>query len=384
MADSTQPSPDADVPEPQVTAASAAPEGTDGTGRAEADGAEARADTTGHAGTEAETDTIGTDDDAPTGPSSTRVGWVVAAFLFFWPLAIPALVLSMRTAEANGTGSFRRARKSSVHTLDFALGAVTTGVVGLVALAIGIVAAPTYASSLPPGVVAAARSFVPPALAGPLGIGTPDGGVAPTSTAAPSGDPYADDPYAEDPYGGDLSAQDPYAQDPYGDDQSAEDAGEGGYGEDPADGTDTGTSPEDGGAADPGPDTTATSGAEIPDLEVGDCFDTSATSGQSTLYRIPVVSCTTAHGGEIYAETTADDSLAKDGEAPTQQALWDAADAYCYPQFARFVGLRWARSELLYWPIAPSEESWAEGDRRILCVVESETPVTGTLRDAER
>lgn len=355
--------------------AQAATEPQAGTGPEADAGAEpAATNTPAKAGTNPERETIGTDEDAPTTPSPTRVGWVVAAFLFFWPLAIPALVLSMRTAEANGTGSFRRAKKSSVHTLDFALGAVTVGVVGIVALAVGIVAAPTYASSLPPDVVAAARSFVPPALAGALGIAQPDEGAglaAPTSPA-PS-DPYATEPYADDPYGDDPYAADPYAEDPYA--------------QDPADLTDPETTSEGDAPADdatPDADTTATSGAEIPDLAVGDCFDTSATSGQATLYRIPVVSCTTAHGGEIYAETTAPDSLAKNGRTPTQQALWDAADAYCYPQFAEFVGLRWARSELLYWPIAPSEESWAEGDRRILCVVESETPVTGSLRNAER
>jgi hypothetical protein len=306
-------------------------------------------------------------DQRPTGPYPTRVGWVVAAFLLFWPLAIPALVLSMRTAEANGTGNVRRAEKSSVRTLDFALGAVTLGVLGIVGLAVGIVAAPTYASSLPAGFVSAVRSFVPPALAGPLGITPPDDGAelaAPTSSPSPSDDPYADtDPYAPGP-----SASDPYADVPADDLETPE--------------ADDQTDP----AGEPIPelDETATAGAEIPDLAVGDCFDTSATSGQTTLYRIPVVPCSTAHGGEIYAETTAPDSLARNGTAPTQQALWDAADAYCYPEFTKFVGMRWARSELLYWPIAPSEESWAEGDRRILCVVESEQPVTGSLKGADR
>ncbi|PUB29907.1 interferon-induced transmembrane protein [Promicromonospora sp. AC04] len=299
-------------------------------------------------------------------PYPTRVGWVVAAFLLCWPLAIPALVLSMRTAEANGTGNVRRAKKSSVRTLDFSLGAVTLGVLGIVGLAIGIAAAPTYASSLPPGFVSAARSFVPPALAGPLGITLPDDGselTAPTSSPTPADDPYATaDPYAD-------PSTDPYAEDPAdGSVPTPEADGQLEPAEEP----------------DPTSDTAATAGAEIPDLEVGDCIDTTATSGQTTLYRIPVVSCTTAHGGEIYAETTASDSLAQDGAAPTQQALWDAADAYCYPEFAKFVGMRWANSELLYWPIAPSEESWAEGDRRVLCVIESEEPVTGSLEGAER
>ncbi|MFI2488188.1 septum formation family protein [Promicromonospora kroppenstedtii] len=297
-------------------------------------------------------------------PYPTRTGWVVAAFLLFWPLAIPALVHSMRTAEANGTGNVRRAKKSSVRTLDFSLGAVTVGVLAVVGLGIAVAAAPTYASSLPPGLVSTAKSFVPPALAGPLGITLPDDGTAltaPTSSPSPTLDPYA--------------TTDPYA-DPYSDD--------------PADGLEPLPTQEAGGqvapSEEPTPDadTAATAGAEIPDLQVGDCIDTAATSGQTTLYRIPVVPCTTAHGGEIYAETTAEDSLAKDGEAPTQQALWDAADAFCYPQFTKYVGLQWARSELLYWPIAPSEESWAEGDRRILCVVESEQPVTGSLKGADR
>lgn len=309
--------------------------------------------------------TIGSPDDAPEGPYPTRAGWVVAAFLLFWPLAIPALVQSMRTAEANGTGNTRRAKKASVRTLDFALGAVSLGVLGIVGLAIGIAAAPTYASSLPPGFVAAAKSFVPPALAGPLGITLPDDGAplaAATSSPTPTDDSYAtaipdlpSDLYSEPPADG--SAPEPMP-----------DAGD----------------PEPGDEPTPQSDTTATAGAEIPDLEVGNCIDTAATSGQTTLYRVPVVPCTTAHGGEIYAETTAPDSLAGNRSTPTQQALWDAADAYCYPQFAKFVGMRWAESELLYWPIAPSEASWAEGDRRILCVVESEQPVTGSLDGAER
>ena len=304
-------------------------------------------------------------DDLPAGPSSTRLGWVVAAFLFFWPLAIPALVLSMRTAEANGIGNARRARKSSVRALDFALSAVVIGALGIVGLAVGIAAAPTYASSLPAGFVSTARSFVPPALAGPLGIAQPDAGAelaAPSSSPTPSEDPYA----TADPY-----APEPGSQSPGDGPVALPTPGAGG----PAGATDEPT---------PQTDSAATAGAEIPDLAVGDCFDTAATSGQTTLYRIPVVACTTAHGGEIYAETTAPDSLAKDGATPSQQALWDAADAYCYPEFTKFVGMRWAQSELRYWPIAPSEQSWAEGDRRILCVVESEQPVTGTLEGAER
>ncbi|MFD2797186.1 septum formation family protein [Promicromonospora vindobonensis] len=301
------------------------------------------------------------EDDAPAGPYPTRVGWVVAAFLFFWPLAIPALVLSMRTAEANGTGNTRRAKKSSVRALDFALGGVVIGALGIVGLAVGIAAAPTYASSLPAGFVSTVKSFVPPALAAPLGITQPDDDAelaAPTSSPTPSDDPYA--------------TADPYAPEPDADGPIALPTPEIG---DQAGSTDEPTS-----SSDPA----ATTGAEIPDLAVGDCFDTAATSGQTTLYRIPVVPCTTAHGGEIYAETTAPDSLAKNGETPTQQELWDAADAYCYPEFTKFVGLRWAKSELQYWPIAPSEQSWAEGDRRILCVVESEEPVTGSLEGAER
>lgn len=349
-----------------------APEG-DPTGDPADDAAEAAeatpASPNADADTDADTDADADDDSVdqrPTGPFPTRVGWVVAAFLLFWPLAIPALVLSMRTAEANGTGNVRRAEKSSVRTLDLALGAVTLGVLGIVGLAVGIVAAPTYASSLPAGFVSAVRSFVPPALAGPLGITLPDDGAelaAPTSSPSPSDAPYAD------PFNPDPSATDPYADVPADDLEETPEA-------------DDETDP----AVEPVPelDETATAGAEIPDLAVGDCFDTSATSGQTTLYRIPVVPCSTAHGGEIYAETTAPDSLARNGAAPTQQALWDAADAYCYPEFTKFVGMRWARSELLYWPIAPSEESWAEGDRRILCVVESEQPVTGSLKGAAR
>lgn len=308
-------------------------------------------------------------DDDPGLPYPTRLGWVVAAFLLFWPLAVPALVLSLRTAEANGTSNARRAKKSSVHALDFALGAVALGVVGIVALVVGVAAAPAYAASLPAGLVATVSSFVPPVLAGPLGITADDdpAAAAPTPTTEPTDGPYLGaEPYPD----GSAGQSDPSSTsdtddrtDPSDDDTTTPD-----------------TSDSDGSTS----DSTATAGAQIPDLEVGDCIDTAATSGQTTLYRIPVVSCTTSHGGEIYAETTASDDLATNGAAPTQQELWDAADAYCYPRFAKFVGMQWARSELLYWPIAPSKESWAEGDRRVLCVVESDDPVQGSLKGTAR
>ena len=118
--DASEDDPAGDVDDDTAEAAEATP--------APADAEPASSDADGDSDGDADGDSDGDSDQRPTGPFPTRVGWVVAAFLLFWPLAIPALVLSMRTAEANGTGNVRRAEKSSVRTLDLALGAVTLGV----------------------------------------------------------------------------------------------------------------------------------------------------------------------------------------------------------------------------------------------------------------
>ena len=136
-----------------------------------------------------------------------------------------------------------------------------------------------------------------------------------------------------------------------------------------------------GGDPDPAPtgdaSSTATS-ADPFDLGVGDCVDTTTGSGEVT--EVPVVPCTGAHLGEAFAAV----QMTGDGDFPGQTAV-DEAALGCQEPFEEFVGMGLAGSQLKVTYFHPTAESWATGDREILCIVSDPAgPVVGTLRDASR
>ncbi|MBO0608569.1 septum formation family protein [Myceligenerans salitolerans] len=290
----------------------------------------------------------GTDDtESADAHVSARTGWVVAAFLLFWPLAVPALVQAVRAARHAATSRLEAARRASRRALGFAVAAICTGTVLLAGSATAVVMAPAW---LPVD----ASAYVPPALAQAAGITPPaperSGATDPGAPSAPSGSPPAVLPTP---------------------------------------GTTEGEGIAEWWATEGQATTEDPSRTRPVDLDSGDCLDTEEIDGVSILYWIPVVSCEEPHHGEVFGVTWLDDSVGGDAQegsrdAPTQSQLWEAADAYCYPKFDEFVGEAWAASELTYWPVAPSQESWEEGDRKVACIVESDDPVTGSLEGADR
>lgn len=114
------------------------------------------------------------------------------------------------------------------------------------------------------------------------------------------------------------------------------------------------------------------------DLRVGDCLDGFTDNSQvSTIRAIP---CAEEHTDEIMAAVELSDD-----EYPGAVAIQDYADETCYAEFEQFVGRPWNDSQLDYGFLAPTEDSWAEGDRQILCTVgDPNMAVTGTLRNANR
>lgn len=294
---------------------------------------------------------------------SARTGWVVAAFLMFWPLAVPALVQAVRAARNAASANLDAARRASRLALGFAVAAICTGTVLIAGSATAVAMAPAW---LPDGIKQDVGVAVLPLLAEAAGVEAALPGMS--GSADPSGLPSG--PASGLPGGGPTAVAVPGP---------------------------TGTA---GVLPSPGPSGTgdaaewwATEGQQFTDdpartkpvnLDVGDCLDTEQVEGVATLFWIPVVPCDTPHGGEVFGTTRLADSVGG-GDTPTQAELWKAADAYCYPAFEEFVGTPWASSELVYWPVAPSEESWKAGDRKVACVIESkDEPVTGTLKSAER
>jgi hypothetical protein len=90
--------------------------------------------------------------------------------------------------------------------------------------------------------------------------------------------------------------------------------------------------------------------------------------------------CSEPHDSEAYASIMIDD-----GDFPGDQTVTDQAVADCTTEFNSFVGVDYQDSELDFAYYYPTEESWANGDREILClIVDPAGKATGTLEGAAR
>ena len=116
-------------------------------------------------------------------------------------------------------------------------------------------------------------------------------------------------------------------------------------------------------------------------LEVGDCF---ITDDVSTVDAVTVVDCDAGHVYEVFG--LSDYDAADDADFPGDDALSSAADDACRPSFEDYVGVSFDRSEWFGTFINPSPETWANGDREIVCVLhtEDETQVIGSARGSNR
>jgi len=129
----------------------------------------------------------------------------------------------------------------------------------------------------------------------------------------------------------------------------------------------------------PSPTTSPTSSPSDPfDVDVGNCVDSTTGAGEVT--EIPVVPCSGPHVGEAYAAVRMSDGATFPGE----EAVVEAARG-CEEPFEEFVGVPLRGSQLKVTYFHPTEQSWATGDREILCVVsDPRGPVEGSLRGAAR
>lgn len=105
---------------------------------------------------------------------------------------------------------------------------------------------------------------------------------------------------------------------------------------------------------------------------VGDCFDVRKDEPD---LRDSLVSCGDEHDDEVYAEFDLPDS-----DYPGDAAMLDVARAGCIERFASFVGVPYEASVLEVTTYQPSAQTWADGERRVTCVVwHPSTSVVGSL-----
>ncbi|GAA1700631.1 hypothetical protein GCM10009792_21000 [Microcella alkalica] len=108
-------------------------------------------------------------------------------------------------------------------------------------------------------------------------------------------------------------------------------------------------------------------------LRVGDCLNDSGATEQ--VETVPTTPCDEPHDSEVYASV-----IMTEDDYPRQEAILERADVECLTEFEAFVGGSWDDSPYDFSYYFPTEGSWGEGDREILCVIyDPAGPVTGSL-----
>ena len=127
---------------------------------------------------------------------------------------------------------------------------------------------------------------------------------------------------------------------------------------------------------------TACTSASVFDIAVGTCAQSEdfADADGGVMGELPQIDCAEPHDLEAFATMNIEGD-----EFPGDDAAAGEASDFCLAEFETFVGTAYDESELLLSYFAPTEDSWdRNGDREILCWVQSPDQVTGTLKDSAR
>ena len=116
-------------------------------------------------------------------------------------------------------------------------------------------------------------------------------------------------------------------------------------------------------------------GTRVDGIEIGMCFDD---QDGPEVERLPTVPCDEPHENEVFHLYDV-----RGDEHPGQEALTVAADEVCRGEpFVDYVGTTVEESRFDVYQILPTEESWEEGDREVVCVLydPSDNVETGSAR----
>jgi hypothetical protein len=112
-------------------------------------------------------------------------------------------------------------------------------------------------------------------------------------------------------------------------------------------------------------------------VEVGQCFNLNIDG--DNVSSLPIVDCAEPHTGEIYALPQM-----ADGDF-SQAAVDEAVQRECFgPSFQSYVGTDYQNSAIYASSIVPTQDTWDDGDREIICYLEDENgaETTGSWRGA--
>lgn len=113
-------------------------------------------------------------------------------------------------------------------------------------------------------------------------------------------------------------------------------------------------------------------------IRPGDCFNDPAADRE--LEQVDVVPCDEPHDNEVFA--TLEHPPTPDDIYLGRDAIVGYAEQACPEPFNAYVGVAYQRSRFSLFPIVPSEATWAEGDRQIICALYDHQAgkLTGSMR----
>ncbi len=115
-------------------------------------------------------------------------------------------------------------------------------------------------------------------------------------------------------------------------------------------------------------------------MEVGLCFDDEDETADE-VSSVPDVPCEELHDNEVFA------LIQYSGETfPGPDAMQAEAVDLCIGEFESYVGLAYEESELDVYPLVPTQGSWDNGDREIVCALYALdlSQLTGSMKGAAR
>ena len=105
----------------------------------------------------------------------------------------------------------------------------------------------------------------------------------------------------------------------------------------------------------------ACGGTAVTEVGIGDCFDDPDSNVVSSL---DLIDCAEPHDNEVFAEV-----IMSGSSFPGDDGVAEFAFEACFDPFEAYVGEPYAESPLDYVYLGPTQESWEEGDRSVLCVL---------------
>lgn len=121
---------------------------------------------------------------------------------------------------------------------------------------------------------------------------------------------------------------------------------------------------------------------DVFEVRVGDCFEDPSdplTAESIEVGDLSAVPCAEPHDNEAYH----DFDLAP-GPWPGDEAVFAEADRECYEQFESYVGSSYVDSRLDFSYLYPTQQSWQDGDREVICFLFAANleKLTGSKRDS--